>query len=171
MRARFQWNTPEETQTWGEALGERVQNGDVIALIGDLGTGKTTLTQGIARGMGITEPVSSPTFALVQEYMGRLPLFHCDPYRLEDPAALFSFGFEEYFERGGVVVIEWADLISDALPEDQLVLTLQILGLEADSPRQCQAEAHGARPTELLQSLLSAPPIAAQCLQLSEAEA
>ena len=115
----------EDTQLFGELLGRSLEEGDVIALVGDLGTGKTTLTQGIAKGMGISQPVNSPTFSLIHEYPGRIPLFHCDPYRLNSPDDLYDLGFEEYFERGGVVIVEWANLVEDLLPEERLTITLK----------------------------------------------
>ena len=115
----------EDTLRFGELLGSRLRGGDVIALVGDLGTGKTTLTQGIAKGMGIAQPVNSPTFSLIHEYAGKIPLFHCDPYRLNSPEALYDLGFEEYFERGGVVIVEWANLVEDLLPEERLTITLE----------------------------------------------
>ena len=115
----------EDTLRFGELLGSRLRAGDVIALVGDLGTGKTTLTQGIAKGMGIAQPVNSPTFSLIHEYPGKIPLFHCDPYRLNSPEALYDLGFEEYFERGGVVIVEWANLVEDLLPEERLTITLK----------------------------------------------
>ncbi len=115
----------EDTLRFGELLGSSLRAGDVIALVGDLGAGKTTLTQGIAKGMGITQPVNSPTFSLIHEYPGKIPLFHCDPYRLNSPEALYDLGFEEYFERGGVVIVEWANLVEDLLPEERLTITLK----------------------------------------------
>ena len=138
-------------------LGKALRPGDVLALIGDLGAGKTTLTQGVARGMGITAPVTSPTYTLMQEYPGPLPLFHADPYRLENPAEIFSFGFEEYFERGGVVIIEWADKIAPLLPPDYLTLTLETAGEPADDetdvPRLLTAAANGPRSLAHLETM------------------
>jgi tRNA threonylcarbamoyladenosine biosynthesis protein TsaE len=127
----------------------------VIALNGDLGAGKTTLTQAIARGMQITEAVTSPTFALAQEYSGRVPLFHFDPYRLDSAEAFADIGFDEYFERGGVIVVEWADKITMLLPEERLTLTLTLsdepgLDFMEDAPRTVYAEAVGKRFVDLL---------------------
>ncbi len=150
------------TELWGRRLGERLAAGDVIALVGDLGAGKTTLTQAIARGLEIVGPVTSPTFALAQEYSGRAPLFHFDPYRLDSAEAMAEFGFDEYFERGGVIVVEWADKIAMLLPEERLTLTLALpdeTDTEADAPRDMHALAVGKRYVELLHELNARPEI------------
>ena len=131
VRHAIRLNSRDETSLFGHLLGERLKAGDVVALEGDLGAGKTTLTQGIARGLGISSMVNSPTFSLIQEYPGRIPLFHCDPYRLESPASLYDIGFEEYFERGGVVVVEWANLVQELLPEERLTIRLEHLDTNA----------------------------------------
>ena len=117
----------EETRRFGIKLGEEAEAGTVIALTGDLGVGKTTMTKAIAEGLGITDMISSPTFNIVKEYRsGRLPLYHFDVYRLAgpggaaDPDELFELGYEEYFFGDGVCVIEWADLIEELLPEDAI---------------------------------------------------
>lgn len=148
------------TERFGRTLGALLLSDDVVALIGDLGTGKTTLTQAIARGMGIAAPVTSPTFALVWEYPGPIPLFHFDVYRLDNAEDVRDLGFEEYFERGGVVIIEWADRIAPLLPEARLTLTLQLAetvppltDLGEEAPRLLHVEAEGARPQTLLQEL------------------
>ncbi len=154
-----QWESREATQRFGKRMGESLQPGDVVALIGDLGTGKTTLTQGIAQGLGIQQQVTSPTFTLVQEYEGRIPLFHCDPYRLESAEDLLGFGFEEYFERGAAVVVEWADRVLAALPEDILVLQITFAAsaetpLDSGSlPRTCRITSYGTRSEALLRAL------------------
>ena len=107
----------EETKEFGLQLGREAQKGDVIALIGDLGTGKTALTKYIAKGLGIEETITSPTFTIVQEYHdGRMPLYHFDVYRIGDPDEMFELGYEEYFYGDGVCVIEWADVIEDLIP-------------------------------------------------------
>lgn len=109
----------EDTKAFGRKLAEDALPGTVYALIGDLGTGKTTLTKSIAEGLGITRPITSPTFTIVQEYReGRLPLFHFDVYRLKNAEDLFEIGADEYFYGRGVSVVEWADLVMEALPED-----------------------------------------------------
>ncbi|MDR3295026.1 MAG: ribosomal protein S18-alanine N-acetyltransferase [Clostridiales Family XIII bacterium] len=115
-----------ETRAFGLELAGRASAGTVIALVGELGTGKTCLTAAIAEGLGVTAPVTSPTFALIHEYAGgRLPLYHFDVYRLAGPEDLYELGFEEYFYGNGVTVVEWADRVSDLLPEDAVVVRLE----------------------------------------------
>jgi tRNA threonylcarbamoyladenosine biosynthesis protein TsaE len=114
-----------ETKALGSALAAKARPGTVIALIGDLGTGKTTLTKAIAEGLGVAESVTSPTFALIKEYAGgRLPLYHFDAYRLDGPEDLYALGFEEYFYGNGVTVIEWANRVEELLPPDAIVIRL-----------------------------------------------
>ena len=110
---------PEETARLGRVLGSFLERGDIFALVGDLGTGKTCLTSGIARGLGVPEAyfITSPTFTLINEYPGRIPLFHLDMYRLSGVADLDDMGMDEYFYGNGVMVIEWAEKITDLLPE------------------------------------------------------
>jgi tRNA threonylcarbamoyladenosine biosynthesis protein TsaE len=121
----FVLNSVEETQSFGIQLGKLLFPGSIVLLYGDLGTGKTTLTKGIAKGLGITVPVTSPTFTIVQEYGGgRLPLYHIDTYRLGDPDELLEIGIEEYLNSSGVTVIEWPEVISDFLPGEYLELSL-----------------------------------------------
>ena len=111
----------EDTRAFGLALADELQPNDVLALIGDLGVGKTSLTKYIAEGLGVTEAVTSPTFTIVAEHhSGRMPLYHFDVYRLDDPDELLELGYEDYFYGDGVCVIEWADRIEDLLPEDAL---------------------------------------------------
>ena len=118
MKQTFKTHNPEETQALGEQLGKTLEPGDVIALIGDLGAGKTCLTQGIARGIGIApdEVVSSPSYILINEYNGTIPIYHIDLYRLESAAEIAELGLMEYIEGNGICVIEWAERMADALP-------------------------------------------------------
>lgn len=110
--------SPEETFHLGEKIGEQAKPGDLYTLIGDLGVGKTVLTQGIARGLGIKEPVSSPTFTIVQIYEeGRMPFYHFDVYRIGDVEEMEEIGYEDYFYGKGLTMIEWANLIEEILPE------------------------------------------------------
>ena len=114
-------NSPAETEALGQRLAERLQPGDVIAYTGDLGAGKTAFTRGLARGLGITERITSPTFTIVNEYQGgRLPLFHFDMYRLGSADELFDIGWEDYLARGGVCAVEWSENVEDALEEDTI---------------------------------------------------
>ncbi len=112
-----------ETEKLGERIGQAAVPGMVVALIGDLGTGKTTLTKSIARGLGVTETVTSPTFNIIREYKsGRIPLYHFDVYRIADPDEMFELGYEEYFYGDGICVVEWADIIEELLPEDAVII-------------------------------------------------
>ncbi len=110
--------SPRETELLGERLAQQLKGGEVLALFGGMGMGKTAFTRGLARGLDVQEPVSSPTFALVNEYAGRLPLYHFDMYRVTSWDDLYSTGFFDYLETGGVLVIEWSENIEEALPEN-----------------------------------------------------
>ena len=113
-----------ETESAGERLGASLAPGTVLAYRGGLGMGKTAFTRGLARGLGCTGRVTSPTFTIVNEYEGRIPLFHFDMYRLPDSDALFDIGWEDYLDRGGVCAVEWSELVDDALPEDTIYVTI-----------------------------------------------
>lgn len=113
-------HSPEETEQLGEQLGRTLRPGSVVAYRGDLGMGKTAFTRGLARGLGCTCRVTSPTFTIVNEYSGALPLFHFDMYRLDSSDELFDIGWEDYLSRGGVCAVEWSERVEDALPEDAL---------------------------------------------------
>ena len=118
-----------ETRALGLRIASAAEPGDIIALVGDLGTGKTALTKYIAEGLGITEEVISPTFNIVKEYRsGRIPLFHFDVYRLSGPEEFLDTGAEDYLEDSGLSVIEWADIVADALPEDSLLINIEYAG-------------------------------------------
>lgn len=140
------------TERLGERLGRSLLPGDVVALWGELGTGKTVLARGIARGMGALGPVTSPTFVLVNEYEGPTPMFHVDFYRLE-PRELGSVGWEEYVDLGGVVVIEWPERASGALPAERLDIHLAHV---AETKRAIRLEAHGKRAEETLRTVADA---------------
>lgn len=118
----------DETRALGERLGRTLVAGDTVAIVGELGAGKTAFVQGLARGLGITSTVSSPTFTIVKEHDGRVPLFHVDFYRLEHAAELANIGFDDYFERGGVVAVEWADRFWDALPRRRIEVRIELVG-------------------------------------------
>ena len=130
----FITNSERETEELGVRLAERLEPGNVVAFTGDLGAGKTAFTRGLARGLGITDRVTSPTFTIVNEYEGgRLPLFHFDLYRLSSSNELFDIGWEDYLARGGVCAVEWSENVSDALEED--VISVEICRGETDSRR------------------------------------
>lgn len=113
----FESHSREETIKFAADLAAKSKPGDVYTLTGDLGVGKTVFAKGFAKGLGVTEPVTSPTFTIVQEYLsGRLPFFHFDVYRIADSDEMEETGFYDYLDRGGVVLIEWAELIEDILP-------------------------------------------------------
>lgn len=119
-------NTPKETFDFGKHLGEAAKPGTVYTLIGDLGVGKTVLTQGLAKGLAIDEPISSPTFTIVQVYEeGRLPLYHFDVYRIGDVEEMEEIGYEDYFYGEGVSLIEWANLIEEILPENYTEIKIE----------------------------------------------
>jgi tRNA threonylcarbamoyladenosine biosynthesis protein TsaE len=122
--------SPEETEKIGVMLGEKLNSGSIIAYRGDLGAGKTAFTRGLARGLGCTEQVTSPTYTIVNEYLsGRIPLFHFDMYRLRSSDDLWGIGWDDYLDRGGVCAVEWSENVADAM-EDAIVVTLEKLGDE-----------------------------------------
>ncbi|MBA3531006.1 MAG: tRNA (adenosine(37)-N6)-threonylcarbamoyltransferase complex ATPase subunit type 1 TsaE [Ardenticatenales bacterium] len=146
---------PQQTHALGAQLGTLLRPGDTILLHGDLGAGKTHFTQGIARGLGITEAVRSPTFTLVNEYHeGRLPLYHIDLYRLMGDGEIATVGVEEYFETDGVTVVEWPERGEAWLPADALHLTLTPI---SEQQRALHLEATGARAQALLQDFARQP--------------
>lgn len=116
----------EETFLLGKQIGAQAKAGDIYALHGDLGVGKTVFTQGFAAGLGITEAVNSPTFTIMQVYEeGRLPFYHFDVYRITDPQELYEIGYEDYFYGTGVTMIEWAGLIAELLPKEHMEITIE----------------------------------------------
>ncbi len=134
----FTIKNEEETRAFGLELGKNARAGQVIGLIGDLGTGKTALAGYIAEGLGITETISSPTFNIIKEYnSGRLPFYHFDVYRLTDPEELFDTGAEEYFDGAGLCVVEWADMALGELPEDSLFICIEYGEAEGERIYRC----------------------------------
>ena len=118
--------SPEETFSFGKWIGENALPGQVYTLVGDLGVGKTVFTQGVAAGLGITEPVNSPTFTIIQEYEdGRLPFYHFDVYRIGDIEEMEEIGYDDYFFGKGICLIEWAELIEEILPEKRIEVTIE----------------------------------------------
>lgn len=119
-------NSPEETFALGEKIGTEAQPGQLYTLIGDLGVGKTVLTQGIAKGLGIEEPICSPTFTIVQVYEeGRMPFYHFDVYRIGDIEEMDEIGYEDYFYGQGMTMVEWANLIEEILPDSYQQITIE----------------------------------------------
>ena len=125
-KGKLKLNTEDDTRTLGLRIAEAAEPGDVVALIGDLGAGKTALTRYIAEGLGVREQISSPTFTIVKEYKsGRMPLYHFDVYRLESGEELLDTGAEDMLDGDGLCVIEWADKTADVLPGDSLAICLE----------------------------------------------
>lgn len=148
---RFAANNEAETERLGGALGEVLEAGSVIGLIGDLGAGKTRLVQAIAAGMGVErQEVNSPTFVLIQEYEGRLTIYHFDAYRLADTDEFLELGADELMAADGVCLIEWADRVADVLPADSLHIDIQISG---SNSRLFQFTATGQRSVKMLKRL------------------
>ncbi len=128
----------KETKEFGSQLGKKAQPGDIIALIGDLGTGKTTLTKAVADGLGVKETITSPTFNIVKQYdSGRLPLYHFDVYRIGDTDEMYELGYEEYFFGDGVCIIEWADIIEEIIPEDAMFIRIEYGEREGERIYKC----------------------------------
>ena len=122
----YETQSAAETEALGAKLAEKLRGGEVIAYTGDLGAGKTAFTRGLARGLGITERVTSPTFTIVNEYdSGRLPLFHFDMYRLGSSDELYDIGWEDYLSRGGVCAVEWSEIVDDALEGEVIRVDLK----------------------------------------------
>lgn len=128
--------TRSELEAWGQAFGQSLRAPAVVALYGDLGAGKTTLAQAICRGLGVTEDVTSPTYALVHEYAGATgPVFHLDLYRLDDPRDLTNIGFDDVIGAGGIVIVEWPDRAGDRIPEDRVEIVLEHIAENASRRR------------------------------------
>ena len=144
-------NSPEETVELGRELGARLGPGDVLALVGPLGAGKTQLTKGLALGVGVAGPVTSPTFKLVNEYRGRVVLYHIDAYRLRGADDLIALGCDELFDGDGAAVVEWAERVAAALPAEHLEVRVNITGAAS---REFAFTANGPRPLQLLRALL-----------------
>ena len=121
---KFESFSAEETYALGKKLGEEAKPGAVFCLSGDLGVGKTVFTKGFASGLGVTDTVNSPTFTIVQEYKGRLPFYHFDVYRIEEPEEMEEIGYEDYFYGDGACMIEWAELIEELIPADAVKICI-----------------------------------------------
>ena len=146
--------SPEQTLYWGKRLGELLERGDVVSLTGDLGAGKTTLTQGISAGLGVGEDcyVTSPTFTIINEYMGRVPVYHLDFYRIDLLSEVENLGLEEYFQGNGVALVEWAEKIKTFLPENYLMVLLEYVD---DSVRKISMKGMGKRYRDVLKEVES----------------
>lgn len=142
----------EDTDRFGRRLGQLAQPGDVICLNGDLGAGKTTLSKSVGLGLEVEDYITSPTFTIINEYEGRLPLYHFDVYRLNDGEELYDLGVDDYFYGEGVCLIEWAENIRDYLPEDRLEIWIY----RSDNPddRVVQLKAFGDRSEFLAKELI-----------------
>ena len=143
-------HSPEETQKLGQRLGELAQPGDVILLVGNLGTGKTCLTQGIAWGLGIKEYALSPSFVIIRELYGRLPLYHIDLYRLDRIEESMDLGLDDYLYGRGVCVVEWAEKALSLMPSERLLIRLDYL---SDTERRFRLEASGRRYMKVVAQL------------------
>lgn len=143
--------TAEELQWRGAELASLLSGGEVIVLSGDLAAGKTTFTQGLAQGLGITEPVTSPTFTLIQVYTGRLTLVHCDFYRLRDSSEVLGIGLWDYLSQNNVVVVEWGEAFLEVLPEKYIHMFLQVM----DQGRYLSVEANYPAGRELVEKWVS----------------
>lgn len=141
-----------DTITLGRKLGKNLRAGDIVALTGQLGSGKTVLTKGIAEGLGVKQSgyVNSPSFVILKEYKGRVPLYHFDVYRLKDISQFSTVGYGEYFYGKGVSVIEWADKVKEALPKEYLSVDIEILG---KNERKIALNPYGKRHKNLLKRI------------------
>lgn len=150
QQIEYEWKAAnaEETAAFAERIAGCLEPGDVIALEGDLGAGKTTFTKGLAKGLGVTRTVNSPTFTIIKEYKGRLPLYHMDVYRVSSEEE--DLGFDEYFEGGGVTIVEWAHLIQEQLPNELLTISIYRTG---DTARRFAVKASGARYVQLCKEI------------------
>lgn len=147
-------SSSDATARIGEKLGVLLRAGDVVCLSGDLGAGKTRFTQGLAVGLGVAGPVTSPTFTIVNEYpQGRLPLYHMDVYRLNDPQEMEDIGYEEYFYSTGVTVIEWAERVIELLPVERLDVVIN-RSPEGENIRSITLIPHGEGPAVLVKELM-----------------
>jgi tRNA threonylcarbamoyladenosine biosynthesis protein TsaE len=140
-------HSPEETQRFGKELGHLARAGDVILLVGNLGAGKTCLTQGIAWGLNIDGYARSPSFVVVNEYRGRLPMYHIDLYRLDNITEIADLGLDDYLYGKGLCVVEWADKAFDLMPPQNLLIKIDLLG---ENERKLEITPHGQQYKEML---------------------
>lgn len=150
MQSKIITKREKETLNLGRILGKDLKSGDVVALIGDLGSGKTVLVKGIAQGLKVRDAehlVNSPSFVLIKEYPGRINLFHFDLYRINNLKDIEQLGWEEYLDKGGVLVIEWADKMGGLLPQDCLRIEFEIMG---ETKRKIKLISQGERHNKLI---------------------
>ena len=143
-------HNPSETHRFGENIGRLAMPGDIFLLVGKLGAGKTCLAQGIARGLGIEEYIPSPSYVLIREFYGRLPLYHIDLYRLDLPQEIADLGLDDYLYGRGICVIEWAEKGSSLMPPEHMLIRIDYLD---DTERSFQLEAYGRHYMEMLDKL------------------
>lgn len=141
----FVVDSAEKTLALGKKIGELANSGDIICLIGDLGTGKTHITKGIAEGLGIYENITSPTFTIVNEYSGRLKLNHFDVYRVNDPDEIEAIGFDEYIFSDSISIIEWANYIEELIPKEHIRIIINKLPTQGENYRKISIEGYGDR--------------------------
>lgn len=143
MKKKYMTASEKETETVASELAKTLEPGSVVCMYGDLGAGKTAFARGIAAGLGINEPVTSPTFTIINEYEGALPLYHFDVYRAGGSEGMAETGFDEYFYGDGVCVVEWAELIEDILPDDTIDVTIKRLPDKGDDCREIVITCNG----------------------------
>ncbi len=146
---------PEETAEWGRRLGRLAEAGDFFALTGEIGTGKSVLARGILEGLGVRDPAGSPTFTIMHQYEGRLPVYHLDLYRLGPGAAREDLGWDAVFYGDGVVVVEWAEFVRDLWPEDHLAVRLERVPGGPAEERRLVFSPGGKRGRRLLEGLMA----------------
>lgn len=148
-------NSPEETYNYGQKLAELLTGGEIIALVGELGSGKTVFVKGLAAGLGVEEQVISPSFVLVREYRARFPLYHLDFYRINNIREIINIGFEEYLNKEkAVVVIEWADKVDSLLPKERLAINF-IMDIEIENKRELIFQPSGSQYLDLVSKLMA----------------
>ena len=129
MKKAFTTNSPEETMHLGRKIGKLLKQGDVIALVGNLGAGKTVIANGLCSGLGVKQSyITSPTYTIINQYDGRIPVYHIDLYRLSDSRELYNIGWDEYIYGTGTCIIEWADKAAEMLPEEYLMVNIEVTG-------------------------------------------
>lgn len=149
MKKAFTTNNPEETMRLGREIGKLLKQGDVIALIGNLGTGKTVIANGLCRSLGVNEDyITSPTYTIINQYDGRIPVYHIDLYRLNDSRELYNIGWDEYIYGNGTCIIEWADKAGEMLPEKYLIVNIEVTGKDK---RKITLQARGDSYKNLLE--------------------